>query len=97
MDPTRTTGKLGIVTGAESGIGRATALRLAVELVTADVTTQKVGLHHKTTGQAGSSTRPAASAEMCPWAGVPSPCHSAEPPPSLSPQVLVASRRGARV
>jgi NAD(P)-dependent dehydrogenase (short-subunit alcohol dehydrogenase family) len=35
------TGKLGIVTGAESGIGRATVLRLAVELVTADVTTQK--------------------------------------------------------
>lgn len=43
MDRTRTTGKLGIVTGAGSGIGRATALRLAVELVTADVTTQKVG------------------------------------------------------
>jgi NAD(P)-dependent dehydrogenase (short-subunit alcohol dehydrogenase family) len=42
MDRTRNMGKLGIVTGAGSGIGRATALRLAVELVTADVTTQKV-------------------------------------------------------
>lgn len=42
MDRTRNTGKLGIVTGAGSGIGRTTALRLAVELVTADVTTQKV-------------------------------------------------------
>jgi NAD(P)-dependent dehydrogenase (short-subunit alcohol dehydrogenase family) len=30
MDRTRDTGKLGIVTGAGSGIGRATALRLAV-------------------------------------------------------------------
>jgi NAD(P)-dependent dehydrogenase (short-subunit alcohol dehydrogenase family) len=42
MDRTHNTGKLGIATGAESGIGRATVLRLAVELVTADVTTQKV-------------------------------------------------------
>jgi NAD(P)-dependent dehydrogenase (short-subunit alcohol dehydrogenase family) len=42
MDRTRTTGKLGIVSGAGSGIGRATALRLAVKLVTADVTTQRV-------------------------------------------------------
>jgi NAD(P)-dependent dehydrogenase (short-subunit alcohol dehydrogenase family) len=32
MDRTRRAGKVGIVTGAGSGIGRATALRLAVEL-----------------------------------------------------------------
>ena len=35
-------GKLGTVTGAGSGIGRATALRLAVESVTVDLTTKKV-------------------------------------------------------
>jgi NAD(P)-dependent dehydrogenase (short-subunit alcohol dehydrogenase family) len=42
MERTRSTSKPGIVTGMGSGIGRATALRLAVELVTADVTTQKM-------------------------------------------------------
>lgn len=42
MDRTRNRGKLGIVTGVGSGIGRATALRLAVELVTANATMQKV-------------------------------------------------------
>jgi NAD(P)-dependent dehydrogenase (short-subunit alcohol dehydrogenase family) len=42
MDRTPHAGRLGIVTGSGSEIGRATALRLAVELVRADVTTQKV-------------------------------------------------------